>query len=93
MVKKKWLSFVKARLNCSLPGNVPYEFNELCKSKVQTAPPFIIMIQYVWKKMFILCDNNNNSSTKFYCLHVLQYGDVNKYNSVYTVMIIIKYLC
>ena len=43
--------------------------------------------------MFILCDNNNNSSTKFYCLHVLQYGDVNKYNSVYTVMIIIKYLC
>lgn len=31
LVKKKWLSFVKARLNCSLPGKDPYEFNELCK--------------------------------------------------------------
>ena len=28
----RWTSFLKARLNCSLPGDdAPYYFNELCK--------------------------------------------------------------
>ncbi|KAK2171511.1 hypothetical protein NP493_1055g00005 [Ridgeia piscesae] len=29
VLEKRWTSFVKARLNCSLPGNYPYYFNEL----------------------------------------------------------------
>ncbi|WAQ98404.1 SEM1A-like protein [Mya arenaria] len=34
MSKKKWLSFQKARLNCSLPGRDPFYFDEIYKGEV-----------------------------------------------------------
>ena len=35
LLKDNWTTFLKARLNCSIPGVWPYYFNEIRKSIIQ----------------------------------------------------------
>jgi len=40
----RWTTFLKARLNCSQPGDTPFYFNEICESS-----PALLMIEKMRK--------------------------------------------
>ena len=47
-IRARWTTFLKARLNCSIPGDFPFYFNEIRKSQILLVNSLFSSCLFVW---------------------------------------------
>ena len=73
-MKNKFTSFVKTRIMCSVPGNIPFDYNEIRKSEQECFFLFFLCSNAV-SSMFLYFISeilfSQTVSSCFYCEHFI----------------------
>lgn len=66
MLKQNWATFLKARLNCSLPGEFPFYFDQIRTSSCNFHAEYVYLKVYIFAESVYRVNSDRDGDTLFY---------------------------